>query len=121
MPKTAVRDIGIDVAKPEGTCSDAKCPFHGTLPVRGRVFRGEVISSLAAKSATVRWEFVQYIPKYERYARRHTKVVVYNPSCINAKKGDVVRVAECRPLSKTKRFVVIERLTKENKTEVDRK
>lgn len=106
-----MRDIGIDVTKPAGTCSDAKCPFHGTLPVRGRVFKGEVISSLAAKSATVRWEFAQFVTKYERYARRNTKVVAYSPSCIGAKKGDIVRVAECRPLSKTKRFVVIEKVT----------
>jgi small subunit ribosomal protein S17 len=32
----------------------------------------------------------------------------HNPPCINAKEGDVVKIAECRPLSKTKKFVVIE-------------
>lgn len=110
MAKANVRDIGIDVAKPSATCSDAKCPFHGTLPVRGRVFQGEVVSSLASKTATVRWEFAKYVPKYERYARKHTKIVAYSPACIGAKKGDFVRIAECRPLSKTKRFVVIEKL-----------
>ena len=48
------------------------------------------------------------MPKYERYERRKSKMIVYNPECIDAKKGDVVKVAECRPLSKTKSFVVIE-------------
>ncbi|MBI4017940.1 MAG: 30S ribosomal protein S17 [Candidatus Aenigmarchaeota archaeon] len=110
MVKTTVRDIGIDVAKPSGTCADAKCPFHGTLPIRGKLFQGEVVSSLATKTATVRWEFASYVRKFERYARKNTKVVAYNPACIGAKRGDVVRIAECRPLSKTKRFVVIEKM-----------
>jgi small subunit ribosomal protein S17 len=29
-------------------------------------------------------------------------------SCIGAKEGDTVVIAECRPLSKTKSFVVVE-------------
>ena len=35
-------------------------------------------------------------------------MIVYNPQCVDAKKGDIVKIAECRPLSKTKAFVVIE-------------
>jgi len=103
-----VRNIGIEVKAPENECQDNKCPFHGTLPVRGRVFIGKVLSSGAPKTAVVKWNYNFYIKKYERYERRNSKVVAYNPKCINAKKGDTVKIAECRPVSKTKSFVVVE-------------
>ena len=63
---------------------------------------------MADKTAVVRWEHTRYITKYERFERRHTRVSAYNPKCINAKKGDFVKIAETRPLSKTKCFCVIE-------------
>ena len=33
----------------------------------------------------------------------------FSAPCIDAKEGDKVRVAECRPLSKTVAFVIIEK------------
>ena len=105
-----VRNIGIEARQPEKNCVDSKCPWHGILPVRGRVFQGEVISDKAPKTLTVKWDYVHYISKYERYERRHSSVHAYKPDCIEAKKGDIVKIAECRPLSKTKSFVVIERV-----------
>ena len=83
-------------------------PWHGNLSLRGRHFTGEVLSAKAPKTAIVGWEFVHFIPKYERYERRHSRLSAFNPLCIAAKKGDIVRVAECRPISKTKSFAVIE-------------
>jgi small subunit ribosomal protein S17 len=104
------RDIGVEAKSPQQFCTDIKCPWHGTLPVRGRVFVGSVISDKAAKTVVVEWGFNRLIPKYERYERRHTRLVAYNPECISAKTGDSVKIAECRPLSKTKSFVVIEKM-----------
>jgi len=104
----ARKNIGINAKPPEETCNDSKCPWHGKLSVRGRVFTGEVVSDKAPKTVVVKWGYHHLIPKYERFERRHSSVVAYNPECINAKKGDVVRISECRPLSKTKSFVVIE-------------
>ncbi len=46
--------------------------------------------------------------RYERYEKRRTRVAAHNPPCINAKEGDKVVIAECRPLSRTKKFVIIE-------------
>lgn len=103
---------GYEAKPPKITCEDELCPWHGHLKVRGRIFKGIVISDKNQKTVTVMWEYNTYIPKYERYERRKTKVYAHNPSCINAKTGDRVKVAECRPLSKTKRFVVIEILKK---------
>lgn len=103
------RNIGIPVKPPKKECDDKKCPWHGSLSLRGRIFTGKVISNYT-KTAVVKWGYVHYLPKYERYERRHTRVVAYNPLCINAKVGDIVTISECRPLSKTKSFVVIEKV-----------
>jgi small subunit ribosomal protein S17 len=104
-----MRDIGIDVREPEKDCDDPNCPFHGTLPVRGQIIEGEVISDKAPKTVVVLRSYLKRIAKYERYEKRRSKIHAYNPPCINAKVGDMVRIAECRPLSKTKSFVVIEK------------
>jgi len=104
-----MRDIGINVRKPEKECEDADCPFHGTLPVRGQILEGEVVSDKAPKTVVVQRIYLKKIPKYERYEKRRSKIHAHNPPCINAKLGDVVKIAECRPLSKTKSFVVIEK------------
>lgn len=107
---TEARDIGIDVDSPEEDCEDKNCPFHGSLSVRGRTFEGEVQSDEMEKTVTVLWEYSQKFPKYERLARKNTRVNAHNPSCINASVGDTVKIAECRPLSKTKSFVVVEKV-----------
>jgi small subunit ribosomal protein S17 len=104
-----MRDIGINVRTPEKECEDVDCPFHGTLPVRGQILEGEVVSDKAPKTVVVQRIYLKKIPKYERFEKRRSKIHVHNPPCINAKVGDVVKIAECRPLSKTKSFVVIEK------------
>ncbi|MFH0889651.1 MAG: 30S ribosomal protein S17 [Candidatus Aenigmatarchaeota archaeon] len=105
------KNIGIEANPPAKSCKDTKCCWHGSLPVRGRVFVGKVISSRASKTAVVKWGYNQYISKYQRYERRNTTVTAYNPECIAAKIGDTVKIAECRPLSKTKSFTLVEKLS----------
>ena len=102
------RDIGLDVSQPAKECTDPNCPFHGVLPVRGQVLSGVVVSDKMDKTVVVQRTFEKKIQKYERYEKRKTKVHAHNPPCINAQDGDNVLVAECRPLSKTKSYVVIE-------------
>ena len=108
MTKKA-RDIGIGVEAPKETCEDDKCPFHGTLPVRGNIVTGKVVSSKAPKTVVIERNYTHWIPKYQRYERRHSRVAAYNPTCVSAKEGDVAVIAECRPLSKTKAFVVVKK------------
>ena len=100
-------NIGFDVAAPTGECKDRNCPFHGTLSVRGQVIDGTVVSDKTARTVVVQREYLKYIPKYERYEKRKSKLHAHNPDCVAAKTGDRVSLAECRPLSKTKSFVVI--------------
>ena len=90
-------------------CADKNCPIHGSLRTRGRSFVGRVISSKMSKSVTIEFERRYHVPKYERYEKRRTRLKAHNPECISAVEGDVVKVVECRPLSKTKHFVIIEK------------
>ncbi len=105
--KKSKKSIGMAVGPPERKCDDGKCPWHGRVPVRGKVFSGTVRSAKAAKTAVVEFGYNKFVKKYERYERRKSRIVAYNPPCIRAKEGDDVIVAECRPLSKTKSFTVV--------------
>ena len=107
------KNIGIDVKLPKQKCDDKNCPFHGNLTCRGRFFTGTVVSDKMRKTVVAEWIRRHYIKKYERYEKRRTKMKVHNPTCINAKEGDIVSIIECRPLSKTKNFVIVENLGKE--------
>jgi len=104
-----MRDIGIDVRMPDRECEDENCPFHGKLPVRGQIIEGVVVSAKAQKTVVVLRSYLKKIRKYERYEKRRSKIHAHNPPCIEAKEGDMVKIAECRPLSKTKSFVVVEK------------
>lgn len=103
-----MRDIGLDVRMPERACDDPKCPFHGALSVRGQVFDCTVVSDRMENTVVVMREFEKRSAKYERFEKRQSKIHAHNPPCIDAKAGDRVRIAECRPLSKTKSYVVVE-------------
>ncbi len=113
--KTTIKNIGIKVSQPNIASSrDKHDPFFGNLKVRGKVFVGKVISAKAHRTAKI--EFIRLFPlkKYERFEKRRTRLMVHNPDSINAKEGDIVRVMECRPISKTKNFVIIEKVKNES-------
>lgn len=95
---------------PQQKCIDVKCPFHGKLNLRGRQFTGTVISTRMRKTSVIEFKRLHFVPKYERYEKRRTKLKVHNPECINVKEGDIVKVMECKPVSKTKNFVIIQKL-----------
>jgi small subunit ribosomal protein S17 len=102
--------MSLTFKKPKKSCDDRNCPFHGTLPVRGRILDGVVVTAKMDKTVIVEREYLQFLPKFVRYERRRSHIPSHNPPCIDAKEGDRVRVAECRPLSKTVSFVVVEKL-----------
>jgi len=108
--KNEARNIGLNVKAPAESCTDENCPFHGTLPVRGQVIIGVVKSSKMQGTIIVKKEYMQYVPKYERYEKRTSMYSAHCPPCMNVKVGDKVKIAECRPLSKITSFVTIEKL-----------
>jgi len=100
----------LSLKKPKKTCNDYNCPFHGRLSIRSRTLEGVVVTAKMEKTVIVRRDYLNYVPKFKRYERRHSHIPAHSPPCINVKEGDRVKVAECRPISKTVSFVVIEKL-----------
>jgi len=107
---TKQKNIGIESNVPKDKCIDRKCPYHGSTKLRGRSFTGTVMSKDTHNSAVVEWDRIIKIPKYERTENRKSKVSVHNPSCIDAQKGDIVKIVETKPISKTKKFIIIEKI-----------
>lgn len=104
---SGVRDIGIDVPLPEKTCTDAHCPFHGKLPVRGQLLEGVVVSTKMQRTAVIEREYLRYLQKFERFEKRTRRMNVHAPPCLALSVGDRVTVMECRPLAKTVHFVAV--------------
>ena len=102
--------MSLTFKKPKKSCNDKNCPFHGILSVRGRVFEGVVATSKMDKTAIIEREYLQFSPKFVRYEKRRGHIPAHNPPCINAKEGQHVKIVECRPLSKTVSFVIVEKL-----------
>ena len=103
------KTIGIEVKSPSKKCQDKHCPYHGNLKVHGRIFTGKVISKDTHKTVKIEWPRLFFLRKYERFEKRRSIVKAHNPDCISAEIGDKVKIAECRPISKTKKFVVVEK------------
>ena len=102
------RDIGLKVKEPTRECTDKHCPFHGTLSVRGKLFDGKVTSNKARQTITLQKESPTYYNKFKRYARSTSTIHAHVPECIDVESGDYVRTAECRPISKSVSYVVVE-------------
>lgn len=101
--------MALTFKKPKKTCTDRNCPFHGSLPIRGRILEGVVVSAKMDKTVIVQHDYLKYVSKFMRYERRYSRIPAHNPPCIEAKEGDHVIIAECRPVSKTVSFVVVEK------------
>ncbi len=116
MKLTSTHNIGIPgVVEPTNICEDPNCPFHGELSLRGRILTGNVVSTKMRGTIVIQRDFDYYVPKYQRYERRRSKITAHLPPCIEVKDGDMVRIAQCRKLAKTVDFVVVEKITKEEK------
>jgi len=102
--------MSLTLKKPKKTCDDRNCPFHGDLPVRGRVLDGVIVSAKMDKTVVVKREYLHYVSKFLRYERRQSRIPSHAPPCLELKEGDRVTIAECRPISKTVAFVVVEKL-----------
>ena len=96
-------------------CEDINCPIHGELSIRGMILEGVVASDKMDKTVLVQRDRTVKLRKYERYLSKRSRLLAHNPPCINAKKGDKVRIAECRKLSKNTNFVVVKKLKGEEK------
>ena len=80
-------------------------PEHG--PGRAKVRQGIVVSDKADKTITVRIDVVRRHKRYHKIMRTSIKLHAHDESN-DAGTGDTVRVQECRPMSRSKRWRLIE-------------
>ncbi len=73
-----------------------------------RVLMGRITSDKMDKTVTVLVERRVMHPLYKKYIRRSKKYAAHDEANV-CKEGDVVRIEECRPISKRKTWLVIER------------
>ena len=87
-------------------------PKQGTSPAERepgsrKVRQGTVVSAGADKTITVEVPVVRRHPTYEKVVRRGSKLHAHDEAN-TAQEGDVVRVIESRPLSRTKRWRLLD-------------
>ena len=85
--------------------------FKSAKPGQRRVLQGTVVPNKMSKTLTVQIARTERHLKYKKYIRRHSKVYAHDANEI-ANPGDMVKIVECRPLSKLKRFMLLEVIRK---------
>ncbi|MDH5182674.1 MAG: 30S ribosomal protein S17 [Gammaproteobacteria bacterium] len=76
-----------------------------------RTLTGRVVSNKMDKTITVLIERKVAHPLYGKFVKRSTKVHAHDENN-DCQEGDVVTVAECRPLSKNKSWKLVEVVTR---------
>ena len=72
-----------------------------------RVLQGVVVSDKTDKTITVLVERRVSHPIYKKFIKRSKKYHAHDES--NSRKvGDIVRIRECRPISKTKSWILVD-------------
>jgi len=71
-----------------------------------RVFQGTAVRDAKDKSVVVRVERRVMHPVYKKFIRRSKNYMAHDENNL-CKEGDIVRIRECRPLSKRKRWEII--------------
>jgi small subunit ribosomal protein S17 len=82
-------------------------PVHPPREGAGRVRQGVVVSNKADKTITVRIDVARRHRRYEKIVRSSSTLHAHDESN-DAHEGDVVRVIESRPLSRTKRWRLVD-------------
>ena len=105
------KKIGLGFKTPQtaidGDYVDHKCPFTSDVSIRGKIFKGVVISNKMQRTIVIRRDYLHFIKKYNRFEKRHKTLTAHCSPCFRLRIGDVVTVGQCRPLSKTIRFNVL--------------
>jgi len=110
-PQRRWRSVGLGFETPkaakEGNYVDKKCPFTGNVSIRGRILKGMIVSTKMKRTIVVRVSYLHYVPKYNRFEKRHSNIHAHCAPCFELKDGDIATVGQCRPLAKTVRFNVL--------------
>jgi small subunit ribosomal protein S17 len=82
-------------------------PVHAPVEGRRRMRQGIVISDKAAKTITVRIDVARRHRRYEKIVRSSSTLHAHDENN-DAREGDTVRVIESRPLSRSKRWALVD-------------
>jgi small subunit ribosomal protein S17 len=82
-------------------------PVHAPVEGKRRVRQGVVVSDKAEKTITVRIDVARRHRRYEKIVRSSSTVHAHDESN-DAHEGDIVRVIESRPLSRSKRWTLVD-------------
>jgi small subunit ribosomal protein S17 len=102
-------DATTEMAKPE-TATRAKAPAAAEVSsdrTRRKVRTGVVVSEKMDKTVLVRIDRKVRHPLYKKTLKRSNKLAAHDENN-DARVGDTVRVMETRPISKTKRWRIVE-------------
>ena len=104
------RNIGLPVKelKKKPVENEKNNPFSGSLSIRGKIFEGTVINAKAKGTVVIERESLIDFTKFKRFGRSKNKIHAHVPSNLDIQEGDHVVAAECRPISKSVSFVVVE-------------
>jgi small subunit ribosomal protein S17 len=86
---------------------EALAPVHAPVEGTRRVRQGIVVSDKAQKTITVRIDVARRHRRYEKIVRSSSTVHAHDENN-DAHEGDVVRVIESRPLSRMKRWALVD-------------
>jgi small subunit ribosomal protein S17 len=98
-----------EARKGQPTAEPDAAPEHG--PGRAKVRQGVVVSDKADKTIIVRVDVTRRHRRYGKILRTSTKLHAHDERN-DAGTGDTVRVVECRPMSRTKRWRLTDVLEK---------
>lgn len=98
-------------AAKEGKTAGTGTPVAEKDVVAAKTRQGIVVSNKGEKSITVRIDIARRHPTYEKVVRRSRTLHAHDEQN-EAGEGDTVRIVETRPLSKTKRWRLVEVLEK---------
>jgi small subunit ribosomal protein S17 len=98
-------------AAKEGKTAGTGTPVAEKDAVAAKTRQGIVVSDKGEKSITVRIDIARRHPTYEKVVRRSRTLHAHDEQN-EAGEGDTVRIVETRPLSKTKRWRLVEVLEK---------
>ena len=74
------KNIGLGIKTPrgaiEGTYVDKKCPWTGSVNIRGKLITGVVKTTKMKNTVIIRKDYLHYIKKYNRFEKRHKNTPV---------------------------------------------
>jgi len=78
-----------------------------TTGKKKKLFSGKVVSDKMSKTRVIQIYWAARHPKYHKIVRKTRKVKAHDENNVS-REGDVVKIMQTRPLSKDKRWVILE-------------